>query len=56
MTDEEIKQERKLVLSLYVTDKTFGYETDLSPEEAVFWLDVVKGSLIAQVLEAEPNE
>jgi len=54
MSDEI--SERKAILSVYLTDETFGYETDLAPEEIVFWLDVIKASIVNRVLEVDDNE
>jgi len=50
------EKENKPILSVFLTEETFGYETDLSPEEIVFWLDVVKASIVNRVIEVDTNE
>lgn len=38
------------VFKLFLSEDTFGYETELAPEDCVFWLDVVRASIINKVI------
>jgi hypothetical protein len=49
-TEESVEEEAvEPVFKIFLSEDTFGYETDLSPEETVFWLDVVKTNILNKV-------
>jgi len=54
MSEENAENTDGPVFSIFVNDGQFGFDTTLSPEEAVFWLETVKVSILSRVMgEAE---
>lgn len=56
MSEEEEVEVVEPVFKLFLSDDTFGYETELSPEECIFWLDVVKTNILNKVVGGEDDD
>jgi hypothetical protein len=54
MAEEEVKEEP--AFSIFLSNDTFGYETSMTPEESIFWLDVVKTSILNKVIGGDEDE
>jgi hypothetical protein len=54
--EETVEEEVKApVLSIFVDEGQFGYDTDLSPEESIFWLEATKISILNRVVGESEN-
>jgi hypothetical protein len=45
--------EKQPIFAIFVDDEQISYETELSVEESVFWLETIKAMLLKRVIGSE---
>ena len=54
--EEEVIEKEQPAFAIFLSNDTFGYETNMTPEESIFWLDVVKTSILSKVIGGNEDE